>query len=209
MSAAQPTPTPVDWGNLLAPVKLPVDGGKSFLWEVDGIELRFTAPEGKRQNDMHTFAVPASIKQAGDLKLSLTNDQLQFATAELHYLLQSVPDCLLRLGPELDQALRRYEDVWVPLLAKQADGATLVPPPDVACRWCWMVRQPPPALPCPPLSSTALPCPPLPSPALPCPPLPSPALPCPPLPSPDRPATLMLRRGLGLGLGLGSGLGLG
>ena len=62
--------------------------------------------------------------------------QLKHATIELHYLLQSVPESLLRAGPELSRALWRYENIFLPLVAEKP---AVAPPPDVA--WVWFVHM--------------------------------------------------------------------
>lgn len=36
-------------------VTLPVDGGEEFKWTIDGKELNFTAPAGKKKGDVHEF----------------------------------------------------------------------------------------------------------------------------------------------------------
>mmetsp|Transcript_17066 Transcript_17066/g.34542 ORF Transcript_17066/g.34542 Transcript_17066/m.34542 type:complete len:327 (+) Transcript_17066:43-1023(+) len=89
------------------------------------------------------MATPASQESArraaSALPLALSPSELALATEELYHLLRSLPTVLLRQGPELDHALRRYETVWLPLIASSLDdGTLLVPPPDVA--WVWLVH---------------------------------------------------------------------
>ena len=82
----------------------------------------------------------AKLEQRG-LPLESMDPTLLHATTELRNFLLSVPPCLVRPGPALSAALRRYETIWLPLLAKTSqlpDSRTLVPPPDVA--WVWIVH---------------------------------------------------------------------
>ena len=83
-------------------------------------------------------AAALSNRAAVNLDLALTDTQLADATEELSLLLRSIPQCLLERGPSLDLALRRYEQIWLPLVA-QSHSVDMAPPPDVA--WVWLCHQ--------------------------------------------------------------------
>ena len=79
------------------------------------------------------------VEEAIALPLGLSDEALARAAKELHHLLRSIPDCLTHPGPELHHALRRYETLFLPLVAKSDATQILVPPPDVA--WVWLTHM--------------------------------------------------------------------
>ena len=83
-------------------------------------------------------APQTNVEAAKNLKLGLADAALVLAAKELHLLLRAIPTSLLHRGPDLDHALRRYETIWLPLLAKAPEGVLLVPPRDV--HWVWLVH---------------------------------------------------------------------
>jgi len=50
-------------------IRLPVDGGQSFDWTVDDMDMVFTAPEGKKKGDEHEFAFTSTECQRDPIML--------------------------------------------------------------------------------------------------------------------------------------------
>lgn len=53
----------------------------------------------------------AALREAGAVRLSLSDAELKLAAAELKHLLGAVPERLLKKGPELSETIRRTKTI--------------------------------------------------------------------------------------------------
>ena len=79
------------------------------------------------------------VEIAHALELGVSEDSLVILAQELYAFLKDMPTPLLRRGPALSNALRRYESFWLPLVAKHGADAVGAPPLDID--WVWRVHM--------------------------------------------------------------------
>ncbi|CAL4111640.1 unnamed protein product [Meganyctiphanes norvegica] len=96
-----------------------------------------TPRTSKGQDKTDSLTHPSLSKKVKEVRVGI--NLVRCASRLLKFLATVDQKPELYRGPVVKQALRRYEQVWLPLAASHKDGEFLLPPEDV--HWVWLVHM--------------------------------------------------------------------